>query len=165
MARNSIAKKSVNTENGSVTFNFSNGKTATVSLFDFDSAMYQRFALHGMSQKFGDVYAGIKDPNEAFAAFQETVEAAKAGDWRQTAERTGDGGAIIDAILRVRQAAGSDISRDEVVTKWSGYDEATQKKVRSHPDIKAALAQIAAERAAERAAKAEAEPADVAELF
>lgn len=137
----SICKKSVTDD--TVVFSFADGETITASLSGFSDDILTRLALHGLSQKMGDSYAGAESVIEARTLAQSVLDNLRNGLWAVKATR---GGKIVEAIVR---ATGQNF--ETVLTKWAGMDDKEKAAIRKHPDVKKALAEIEAERAAKLA--------------
>ena len=153
MAR--IAKKSVTT-NG-VLFSFVNGTELEPMLDGLDEGIIKSLAIHGLSQKIGDSYAGAESVEEAIAAANGVWENLKAGLWGAKVQR---GGKIVEALAR---ATGQTF--EACFEKWQGMDDKTQAAIRKHKDVKAALAGMEAARAAALAEAAGDSGEDLGSLF
>lgn len=132
-----IANK-VLVKNG-VRFDFLNGVTITALVDTFPENIVKRLAVHGLSQKIGDSYASAETMEEAVANARAVLNNLAADLW---ATKTVRGGKIVEALVRVTGK-----SYDECLKVWIGMDDNAQSAVKKHPDIKAALAAIEAERA------------------
>ena len=98
MARNAICNKTISVEDKTCTFEFpAIDKTLTVTLVDVQSVLTQ-LALHGLSQKGGDAFAGEKDPEEAFNKCGEVIGRLKEGDWAK-ARQPGSGPSVPSGVL------------------------------------------------------------------
>lgn len=137
----SICKKVVNGD--VVNFDFVDGETIACELHALPDDIITRLALHGLSQKVGDSYAGAESVGEARAMAQGVYDNLVAGTWAVRASR---GGKIIEAITR---ALG--LSFDDALTKWNEKSDDEKKAIKNHPSIKVALAEIESERAAKLA--------------
>lgn len=133
-----ICKKVV-LENG-VRFDFVNGKSIETDVRDLPREIVERLAIHGLSQKVGDSYAGAESVDEAIGNAKMTYDNLVANVWAVKAIR---GGKIVEAIVRATGQA-----FDVVLAKWAIMTDEEKKAVKSHPDVKKALAEIEAERAA-----------------
>lgn len=116
--------------------------------------------IHGGSQKVGDSYAGAKaeENPEVFAhgAAGETIAQILKGEWRAARE---SGPRVTDLAVAASRVAGQ--SLEQAMEFLGTLDEEQTKAFRAKPKIKAALAQIAAEKAIAKA-KAAAEAAEKA---
>lgn len=136
------------TGDGFVRFEFVDGEFLQCSLKDIKSAdVAARLALHGISQKVGDAYAGAESITEARLMAQAVWGNLVSGLWATKATK---GGKIVEALHRV---TGKPL--DVCLEKWAGMNEAAQKSLRKHPDIKRVLAEMEVERAAAIAENAE----------
>lgn len=154
-----IASKIVG--DGFVRFEFADGEFLQCTLDKIVSAdVMGRLALHGISQKVGDSYAGAESVKEARLLAEGVWRNLVSGLWVVKATR---GGKIVEALHRV---TGQPI--DVCLDKFAGMDEAAKKNLRKHPAIKKALAEIEAERAAavaEAAANSGEDVPDLGDLF
>lgn len=173
-----IAVKKIDTESKSISFHFSDGYKLGIRLEDLSPEIRDMLALHGLSQKIGDSYAGSKEAVEQGFASSELVFAKSeaervvvnltAGLW---AVRESGPSRLAQAIA---EALGRDISEIvEKLNEWkAGGDEGKKnlKAVRANPKVKAVLARLDRE-ALERkeagleAAAGDADTEDVEDLF
>ena len=145
--RNSICTKTTDLEANSLTFAFAHGETIVVTLEQLKPVLAQ-LALHGGSQKLGDLYARTDGPEEAYNKVKEGVTRLESGEW--FAKRTRGEASValfIEAIARCRNESVADIS-----LKFESLPEETQKAVKTTTEVKAMIATIRAERANARAA-------------
>lgn len=144
---------------GFVRFEFADGQFLQCDAKEIAGDIMTRLVLHGISQKVGDSYAGAESIGEARLMAQAVWNNLKAGIWAAKATR---GGKIVEALHR---ATGQPL--EACLAKWTVMEESKQKALRKHPDIKRALAEIEAERAAalaEAAVPTEDTP-DLGEMF
>ena len=146
--RNSLCKKTVDVEAGTVTFEFTNDQTVVFDLATLDEAGMKRAALHGISQKGGDSYAGLKSADEAQKSLVATLEAVEKGEWNTRTPGEPRIGVLVQALAR---AAGK--TEEEAQAVVDSLDEETKKALAKDPAIKKAKAEIALE----KASKAESE--------
>lgn len=151
--KSQIADRELITVNGEVVgvrFTFANGNVFEVDARDLDTAMQFRYCVHGIGQKLGDTYAGAKTKgwtvDDCEAAVRELWKASCEGNF--TVSRSA-GGKLLEAFIRVAVASGS--TADEARELFATYDDDTKAELRKVPQIKAALAEIEAERAAKAA--------------
>lgn len=172
-----MAKKVVNVEAGTVTFDFTKdgGESIVASIASLPAAIVQRLALHGLSQKVGDSYANAakqSNPLEwAMGEAKAVIESLTKGVFN--AGRTGDGAARVSILARalhaIKVAAGDSESTeaaaqaylDELEKLEDGKAQIaalkSKKKVaRMLDQIRLADAKAKLERAAARAAAGEA---------
>lgn len=146
---------------GVIQFTFEDNTVQTIDVNTLNDATKFRAMVHGVSQKIGDSYAGAKAEENplafAKAAAQETIAQVLRGDWRAARE---SGPRVTDLAVAASRVAGQTL---EAAIEWLGtLDETQTKEFRNKPKIKAALAQIGAEKAIAKAAKMQA-AADAAE--
>jgi hypothetical protein len=162
MARNAIAKKTIDLKAQTVTFDFSDGNKLICAVKDINKGKelvaepnVVHAVLHGIAQVNGDSYAGCKTAKEAREAAMERWNTIKSGEW---STRTGDGkpksNDLAEAIAKVK---GQKI--EEVRAKLEKSDKATIKALREHPAVAAAINEI---RLARQTAKLAAAKAKVA---
>lgn len=162
-----IASKAVDAEQGLVTITPEGGEAITANLADMPDEIVRQLALHGLSQKLGDSYAGAGQEENPVAVITANVtgliDQLKAGTW---SSRSGGGGGprvtlLAEAIHRV---TGKELEEcTAVVGDMSNEDKATWRK---HPQVAKAIAEIRAEREAEKAKKLDGqEGEDLGSLF
>lgn len=139
-----FCKKDFDLETGEVFFAFGDGETISANVYEYQDKIQKRLMLHGAIQKGGDSYAGAKgNYSEAKASLREVLDNLKAGEWRGSREdgqpRIGD---LAEAIARVKG-----IKLATATTAVEAASEDKRKEWRAHPRIKAAIAQIKAEKA------------------
>ncbi len=165
-----MPKKSVDVENQSVTFTFGDGGEAVARLADFSDEIVTQLALHGLSQKGGDSYAGAKsacaendiDPEEwSKAQVEGVIRQLTDGEWTVRREG-GGGGGVTDLARALAEATGSDLT--DAVAKVNDADKDTKAALRKHPAIAAILARLRQERAAKKQAELESAAADAPAL-
>ena len=148
-----------------VSFDFTNGNTFEAEVADLPEAMITRLAIHGLSQKLGDSYAGAKQKglsvDECEAGVRALWAALKAGQFGTG--RTSAGGKLLEAFIR--WAVDSGRTADEAKEAFADLTDDQKKELRKAAPIKAALAQIEAERAAAAAKVAEGDETDLTALF
>lgn len=169
-----FAKKTVDTEARVVTIQLEDGTSTSHALDNLPAGIITLLALHGLSQKLGDSYAGAEaavaegeaESKVAFAkgSVSRVWDQLTKGEW--SAKREGTGG--IPLLARaIAEVLG--IAPEEAAAKLEGMDKETKKKVQGSPKVALALANLkaqAAARAAERAAAAAAQGGeDVAGLL
>lgn len=145
-----MAKKVVDVETQSVTFDFGDGRVETFQLGNVSDEMKIQLALHGASQKIGDSYASAKSQTEGteidpsdWSQQQSAGVIAQllADDWTV---RTPGSAAVTDLM-----SAFAEVTGDELQAELSKDDKAALRK---HPKIAAVLARIKSERADAKAA-------------
>lgn len=153
MARMKFAKIAT-TETG-LTFACADGETLEFDVSDLPEAIVSRLIVHGLKQKLIDA-ANTKA--ETLDEYRDLVTSTfvmlAAGEWTRRGD--GDGGMLAEAIA---EATGEAIEKVRETLK--AMDDETRKKVAGHPEVKAIVARIKAERLAVKAAGAP----DLGELF
>jgi len=141
-----------------VVLQFPDGTKAACNLEDLSPEMVTRLAVHGLSQKLGDSYAGAASEENPLAYAKSRVNDVLAqlasGDWRVT----GEGGPKVTLLARaLARATGKDLSDCVAVIAAHDGDEdegkAFKKTLRGQPAIKEATAAIKLEDAQKAAKK------------
>lgn len=135
---------------------FTNKKTVTVDFTKLPANIAAAAMRHGISQKVGDSFASSESVDDAEAAARETLAQLMAGDWNT---RTSGSGVLAEAVARVQKVP---VDKAQAIIAKMTPDKLAA--VKAHPDVKAALATIAAERAAARA-KSTKSDVNLADLF
>lgn len=131
-----------------ITFAFTGGHTLECPIAQLPEHIITQLAIHGLSQKIGDSYAGVKgDVNEAIANAESVWECLLGGSFNQ--KQTGTGGMLAQAISDVMS-----IPLDVARTKLAEMDDKTKAKVKKHPDVKGRMAELQLERAQAESANA-----------
>lgn len=155
-------QKKIDLENQSVTFTDSDGNVVEVITFDEirNAGLLEQAALHGISQKVGDSYAGALKATEglditpeAWSVQQvhENAERIRNGDWNL---RTGGGGAAVtDLAVALAEATGSTIEEvsERLATLEGDKGKEIKARLRKQPKVAAILARIKQERADKKA--------------
>lgn len=145
-------------DDNTLRFNFTNGKTLTFDPLHCIDDIRMQLMLHGAKQKIADSYAGAMSVSEAIEAAEGIIEQLLAGEWN--AKRDGGTGITLEAIARIQS-----ITVDEAKAKWATLDEKTKKDIQSHPDVKAAVLEIRAERLAKEQEQLGDKKPDVSDLL
>lgn len=156
MSRVQICNKTIPEDNSGVTFTFADGTTETINLADLAPEMITQLALHGIAQKGGDSYSGIKgeDIDIAKAKLHTVADNLRNGIWR--AQREGSGGPVATDLARaIANVTGRDLG--EVIETLSEVDSATKKKMRGLPEVAQELFRIAQEKAQKALERAQAQ--------
>lgn len=141
--RNEIAKKKIDVDVGTVTFTFADeGAPIVVDLSKVPETNIQRLALHGLSQKCGDSYAGVDSVAEAREAVLGVQEMLYSGEWSTRAP-----GEPRTAVLAEALARATNRTVDEAKAALAAMDEETRRAVSAHPGVKKARAEMALEKA------------------
>ena len=135
-----IAKKDVLEDR--VVFNFADGTILDCCISEVSKEMLITLAVHGLSQKVGDEYAGAGSIIEAHMKASGLWESIKAGVFNPGGNR-GNGGKIVEALAR---ATGRGVA--EALEAWRDMEPEAQKAMRKHPQIVKALAEMEVERLA-----------------
>lgn len=146
---------------GTAVYHFVDGKNLRLSLAELSEAMIRKLALHGYIQKVSDTAAGVskycaENGGEPVATalewMTETREQVKDDIFR--AVRQSDGpratptGDLADAIIAVAVAAGKpQPDKAALAAKLDGLAKEARAELAKAAPIKAALAQIRADRA------------------
>jgi hypothetical protein len=150
--RKKVASKEV-TESG-VEITFSNEETLSVGLSDLSEEIVKQLALHGLSQKLGDSYAGSKgDAGEAVKMARAVADRLKSGEWTAKRESSGGTGRVTDLARALAEVAGKEIV--EAVAVLDGMEKGEKLALRKHARIAAVLARMAMEKAQAAADAAE----------
>jgi hypothetical protein len=82
---------------------FADGASATVGLDSFGEEMRLAFALHGISQKFGDSYASATTVQEAREAFDGLYGQVMNGEWEKRREggKEKEEPLLVEALARI----------------------------------------------------------------
>lgn len=153
--RNSVAEKDYNVEEQSFSFTFADGTILQGKLTDFIPAIVTELALHGVLQKGGDSYAGVKgDVNAAKANCQEVIDNLKSGVF----SAGGGGGPRLSDLAEAIGELKS-VSFDVALEAVRAASDEDRRNWRAHPTIKEKIAEIALRKA--RAANQEAAPLQI----
>lgn len=141
-----VAKKELDLDTKAVDFTFADNEVITIKLEDFTPEVALHFALHGISQKFGDSYSSVKgDVVKAKEAVQVLLAQLRAGDWR-AARGEGESkprvGELAEAIARIKN-----LPVDQVSKSLEAATDDERKALRSNDRVKAVIAIIRAEKA------------------
>lgn len=169
-----MPKKSTNVEAKTVTFTFEdNGENIIFDLAKVDPSIITRLALHGLSQKGGDSYAGtakaiagteVTAPEYARGQVEATIKQLYDGEW--TTRTPGGGPSVTDLATALAEVSGHPL--EECIERCSDASDEQKKALRAHPGIKAVMDRLRAERAAAKAAASAAtagEGPDLAEFM
>lgn len=147
-----MAKKRINREKdfnkGSVKFTvLETGAELVCNLSELPKEITNHLLVHAINAKVGDSAA---DPKvDAMTAMQETWAQLVAGEWNA---RSGEGsGAGRVTLLAEGIALATERSIEDVVAMLAEKSEDEKKELRKHAQVKAAIEQITAKRAAEKA--------------
>lgn len=169
-----MPKKAANFESQSIEFIFGEAGSETVFLSDLPDDIVANLAVHGLSQKLGDSYAGAKaategteiDPDEwCKGQVLSVFGQLKDGNW--STRTPGAGGQVTDLAIALAQVGG--IDEAVAVEKLADATKEEKAALRKVPEIKAILETLRAERAAAKAkaatAAAEGSTTDLSEFL
>jgi hypothetical protein len=144
-----------------LTFTFGDGEVITTDVSTYPDETQEDLKMHGASQKGGDSYASAGG-DYAFAKtkLRETISNLEQGLWA-TARAKGEGKKPIGELAQaLAELQGVDVSS---VTEVLGKASAEELKIfRSHPQVKAKILQLRADKATAALAKATADGKAVA---
>ena len=131
-----------------------------------------RLAVHGMSQKLGDSFAGAANEADPLKFAEESIDAVwkqlQSGEWRATGGAGGPKASMLAKALS--RVMGRDL--EECIEVVDGMTDEDKKKLRKDPRIKQASADIrleeaqaARERAGKQAQEAGGDTGDLGSLF
>jgi hypothetical protein len=147
-----MAKKaSKKVTDSGVEITFESGEVVAVQLDQLSDGIITKLALHGLSQKVGDSYAGA-ELAEAHELAGSVVKRLIEGEWTQAS--TGGGVSRVSMLVEALAAA-TGKTNDEALEVVKGMSEDQKKELKKHPAIAKELATIAAERAVAKAKRAE----------
>ncbi len=147
MARNQIATKDFDGQVLVISFKT---EPETVKRFDFrelPEPMKAKLALHGLTQKIGDSYAGAANVAEAIGAAVDTWENLMSGVWGRERE-AGEGNLLEQACQRLMPGK----TKAQIAATLEKFTKEQLREFRKRPDIVRAIGEIQAERAAARVA-------------
>lgn len=135
-------------DNGaSVRFDFRNGETRLFTI-DKSSALFARFAAHGIAQKIGDEAAGEKDVDDAVLSIDELIDRLNKGEWTTKKEGGGMGGTSV--LLRALvEATGK--TTEQIKAFLKGKTQAEKLALRNSKKYKPIVDRIEAEKASKAA--------------
>lgn len=159
MSKNQIAQKDTSDIN-QVGFIFSDGDTIVVKLSDFPKDVIAHFAQHGLSQKCGDSYAGVGgDVVQAKSNLAAIVKSMQDGNW---VSRSGGGPRLTLLVMALAEVTNRTV--EETAEKVEGLSKEEKAQYRAHPQVKAVLARMEAERATKKAAATAAAASEAGEI-
>lgn len=141
-----FAKKEYDLDTGMLEITFGNGQVREFDSNELSEEIRKNLMLHGLSQKLGDSYAGVKgNYDEALNNVASVFASLKSGDWSTAGEearpRLAELAAAIAAIKNVpleKATAAVEKATDEQRKAW-----------RSNAQVKAAIAKARADKAAQ----------------
>lgn len=138
--------KSYDVATGVLTVEIIGAGEVAVSLADLSEDVIRQAALHGLSQKLGDVVAAKECVGDtALAMIKSVVDSLYAGKWgAERASGTGGGkmALYVEAISRLQG-----VPVEQVAATLEGLSDEQQKAIRGMPAVKAMVDVIKAEKA------------------
>ena len=157
MPRLKIAKKVTDLTARKVDIEFTNDHVVTMTLKSLEKDIVTNLALHGLSQKLGDSYAGAESVDEAIERCTTIAERLQQGEWIKPRESAGPRPSmVVDAVVAALVANGEEVDdtrRAAIAEKTKGKEG--RERALANPAIRAQYETIRATRAAKRAAKAQ----------
>jgi len=145
-----MAKKATKKVDGDViSITFEHGEALEVNLANIPAEIQQRLAMHGLSQKLGDSYAGC-EVEEAAEKANAVAKDLLEGNWSTRVAASGPRTTQLAEAL----AAATGKTLEEAATAIEAMDDEVKKDLRKHPQIKVELTRLKAESAAKAAQKA-----------
>ena len=131
----------------------------SIDINTIPAEIISRLAMHGLSQKIGDSYAGA-EPGESYDRAAAVLKDLQEGNWSTRVAASGPRTTQLAEAL----AAATEQTLEAAAARIEQMDDEEKKALRTHPVIKAQLATIKARKAQEAAEKAAAGAADAAPL-
>ena len=165
-----MAKKTINSEAGTIVFDFGDAGSATFELDKVPAEVQRQLMLHGMSQKGGDSYAGAKaacadsgaNPEEwALGQVTAVIQQIYDGNWSVRASG-GSSGSVTDLAKALAEVSGSELQ--DCVTRLGDASKEEKAALRKHPGIALVLARFREERQAAKKAALEEQAANAPDL-
>lgn len=158
---NSKCTKQIREDRSGIDFTFSNGEVISANLQSFSESIQLDLMIHGLSQKGGDSYSGLKTVEEAMEALRDTIDRLIRGDWKSV--REGGGGARVTDLVEALAAATTH-TVEECRPIVGDMDKDAKADLRKHPKVAVELARIKATREQEKLAALQVEAADAPDL-
>lgn len=134
-------------------FTFGDGTVLSLDVSNLSEEIQTELMLHGALQKIGDSYAGAAgDYAYAKAQAEKVIQNLIDGVWkaaREAGEAKPKSGELVQALAEIKG-----LEVEAVAAAVEAMDDERRKAVRSHPAVKAKIAEIRARKANEAAAKA-----------
>lgn len=126
-----------------VRFDFINGETRSITSTELSPSTLLQSAGHGIAQKAGDEYSGVKEVDDMVLAVEEIFQRLRKGEWsvtresgdstaggsivvRALVEHTGKDAAFVKSFLQKKldkaKEAGQKLSRQEVYNSFRAPD-------------------------------------------
>jgi len=160
MAEKKVSKVMDGENSDVINFTFhQTGEQVSVDINTIPAEIISRLAMHGLSQKLGDCYAG-SDDGEHFGRFDAVLKDLQAGNW---STRVASGSPRTTQLAEALAAA-TGKTLEECAGKLETMDDEAKKGLRAHGQIKVELAKIKAKKAAADAEKAAANAGESAPI-
>ena len=158
-----FCNKEYDMDTGIVEFQFGNGKTLEIDSGAIPEETKKQLMLHGISQKVGDSFAGVKgNYAEGVQNAQDTIDQLLAGVWKS--DREGDAkprlAELAEAIARIKS-----VDLEKATKAVEAADEKMRKEWRSNLQVKSMIATLRAEKAAKALAEAVEKSPEIAVNF
>lgn len=142
-----------------VRFDFVNGKTRSISSDEMPAATALYATGHGIAQKGGDEYSGVKEVEDMVLAVEDVFARLRAGDWaaqREAGDSTAGASIVIRALMEATgkplefiksflqgkldaaKARGEKLSRQDLYNSFRNPASATGKIIKRLEEEKAA---------------------------
>lgn len=131
-----------NPEYEGVRFDFANGETRTVMLVEVQP-LISRLAVHGLSQKLGDEYAGEKTTDDCLTVFDDLLTTLKSGKFSVGRQSNGLSGSGL-LVRACSEAFNVPIAQAMATIKNLSAKEKTVLK--ESPDVKRIITRLESER-------------------
>lgn len=124
-----------------VKFAFLNGEIREFRMAATDTLL-ARAALHGLNQKFGDSFSGVKDVEDMILSFEDVADTLSKGEWT---EKRGDGVAGTSVLARaLMEVFGK--SKDEIRAFLTPLSAGEKQALRKAPGVAEVVARLEAEK-------------------
>ena len=128
-------------------FDFKNGKTITFDVLA--SGLAAELAGHGAEQKIGDETAGVTDVEEMYLSVEDAIKRLSSGQfYKEKGEGFSGVPALARAVHEYQTSQGKDRTLEWVTEFIKSKTVAERAAVKLHPQIKAILDRMEAEKAA-----------------
>lgn len=143
MSKAKIASKAVTDTGVNITFADDSVEDTSLLLSDLSDEIVQRLALHGLSQKLGDSYSGVKDVVMAAERVKAVISNLTSGNWNAVREGSGSARAT-DLATAVSKVLGIELS--EAIAKLAEKSKEEKSAIRKNGKVARALLEIQAAR-------------------
>jgi hypothetical protein len=144
------ATKTISEDGSTIRFEFNDDAVEDLNaeMSTFSEDIVQRLAMHGLSAKMGDSYAGVETVAECRESALRVYDDLAAGNW--TTRVAGTSGPrvtqLAEAFARVAQARGKELSLEAAVEAIGAMPDEQKKALRKVPAIRKAIADIKVEK-------------------